>query len=77
MGKIADSLASRVSGVSVSSNGTVTITTEHPLQALNDLVGEYSAITGPLGVRMCYSAAREMLERHPEVSIDAFRALVG
>jgi hypothetical protein len=74
MGDVAIAMAKRVSGVEISAAGDVTLNGD-AAQLVNAIVGEYSSVTGPLGVRMCFNAARPALSRHADVTIDAFASV--
>lgn len=71
IGKVAISLASSVEGLEIDASGGARITGD-PVATIEGLVNQYSSLTGPLGVRLCYSAARPELARHPEVSVPIF-----
>lgn len=70
IGNVAYSMADKVPGLDASP-GSVRITGD-PETVLDALVKEYSAITGPLGVRMCFQSAQDALSRHPEVKVASF-----
>jgi hypothetical protein len=71
VGQVAIQLAQKAPGVSVDAEGNATITGDGAA-AIDALVKEYSAITGQLGVRMCYQAAEPALKRHPDVTVPSF-----
>lgn len=72
MGEVAWKLAARVPGVRVDDE-QVQVTGD-PTDVIEGLVAEFSQITGPLGVRLCYTSAKAMLSRHPEMRIPSFMA---
>lgn len=74
MGKVAVSMAAKVLGKDVPEDGTVDIG-DQGVEAIEGLVTEFSSITGPLGVRMCYTTAKPVLDAHPDVSIPSFAHL--
>jgi hypothetical protein len=74
MGKVAVTMAAKVLGHGVPEDGTIEVGTMGA-DAINGLVQEYSSITGPLGVRMCHTAARPVLDAHPGVEIPVFAHL--
>lgn len=74
MGHVALKLAEKVPNLSVDDAGAPKITGDGS-QTVDALVREYSSITGPLGVRMCFNAAKPVLDRHGEVSIPSFAGL--
>ena len=71
MGDVAISLAQAVAGLNVAPTGAATVSGDGN-QVLEQLVGQYSAITGPLGVRMCHTVAKAELAAHPDVTVPAF-----
>lgn len=71
IGPVAITLASKVPGVSVGDEGRASVSGDGAT-VIDALVREYSTLTGPLGVRMCFQAAKSELSRHPEVSIPSF-----
>lgn len=74
VGKAAFKLATRVKGLSVArGSGTPRIDAPDVGRVLDDLVHEYSAITGAVGIRMCFMAAATILRDHPELDVPAFR----
>lgn len=74
MGNVAYALANRVPGLSVEPGGVPSLNGDGPAM-IEQLVAEYSTITGQLGVRMCYGAAKPLLTSHPELQIPAFASL--
>jgi hypothetical protein len=69
-------MAGRAAGVEVSENGGITISGD-PIMAIEGLVKEYSQLTGPLGIRMCYNSARDILESSGDLDIPSFRSIRG
>lgn len=72
MGAVAYKLANEVPGLTVEEGGRPSISGSGP-EAIDALVKQYSSITGPLGVRMCYSHAQAAIQRH-EITVPAFAA---
>lgn len=70
MGGVAYKLANEVAGLTVAEGGRPTISGDGA-EVIDALVRQYSSITGPLGVRMCYSHAQAALRRHA-VTVPAF-----
>jgi hypothetical protein len=73
VGDAAYKLASRVHGLNVHKDGTVTLQGDE-IEILDQLVREYSAITGPIGARICYMAAAPILRQNPDLKIPALAA---
>lgn len=74
IGPVAIALARKVDGLDVTDDGTATIRGDG-VKAIESLVREYSALTGQLGVRMCFNAAQPALRQHPSVEIPSFATL--
>lgn len=74
VGDVAYSLGRRVTGLEIADDGRISIVGNGP-QVVTALVNEYSAITGPLGVRMCFNAAQPVMDRHGVRDIPAFASL--
>lgn len=74
MGAVAVKMASSALGSNVPEEGMVDLG-ERGVAGIEALVKHYSEITGPLGVRMCFSAAKPALDKHPDVSIPIFQPL--
>lgn len=73
MGAVAIKLASKALGRDVADSTPVTVTGVG-VDDIERLIKEYSSITGPLGVRMCFSAAQPALKKHPDVEVPSFKA---
>lgn len=76
IGAVAVTLARKVPGVEVDASGATKIAGDG-VAAIEALVSEYSTLTGQLGVRMCFNAAKDALAEHPEVTIPSFASLAG
>jgi hypothetical protein len=76
IGKVALSLAGKVPGVTVDDTGHVTIDGDG-VSAIEGLVRQYSALTGQLGVRMCYTSAKSALESNPSVVVPSFASFAA
>ena len=74
MGGVALDLAQTVDGLLVDGSGNATVSGDGNA-VLDKLVGQYSAITGPLGVRMCHTVAKQALVQNPDVQVPAFAGL--
>lgn len=74
MGHVAIKLAEKVPSISFDDAGTPSINGDG-VSAVDALVREYSSITGPLGVRMCFNAAKPVLDQHADVKIPSFTSL--
>ncbi len=59
--------ACNVQGLQVDELGKVSKMPENINQALADLVGQYKALSGPVGLSNCKQAASEWLNTHPSV----------
>jgi len=71
MGVIALTMAAKVPGLTYVQGAGVRISGDG-LDTLEKLVGEFAAVTGPLGARMCYMSAKPLLDRYPGVKVVAF-----
>lgn len=74
MGPVAVNLAQRVPGITIDAGGDVSVAGDG-ITAIEHLVQQYSSVTGKLGVRMCFQAARPVLDRYPDVAIPSFADL--
>jgi hypothetical protein len=74
MGNVAVSLARKVADVTVADTGDTTVAGNGDV-AIENIVKEYSSLTGNLGVRMCFDFAKDELQRNPGVNVPSFSAL--
>lgn len=65
----AQDTARGVAGITVSPDGGAIALGAPTIDAL---VKKFSAVSGPLGERICFMAAKPVLDRNPGVSIPAF-----
>jgi hypothetical protein len=70
VGDAAFKLAGRVRGLKVKAGEPPQIDGSE-IEVLDRLVRQYSAITGPIGARICYMSAVPVLRQHPELQIPA------
>ena len=71
MGAVAYTMAQKVPGLAYA-QGTGAKISGDGISTLDKLVGEFAAVTGPLGARMCYMSARPVLDKYPAVKVPAF-----
>ena len=74
VGKAAWKVAKRVRSLSVARDQRITIASGvDDADVIEQLVREFTVITGELGARMCFMSAADILRMHPELDIPSFR----
>jgi hypothetical protein len=72
MGAAAQAIASKVTGLEYIAGTGARISSANPTDVIEALVQEFSRITGPLGMRLCWMSAQGVLQQHPDIRIPSF-----
>ena len=76
VGDLAYTLASQVSGLVVHFGELPTVHGDE-VTVLDALVCEYAAVSGVIGPRLCFTAARPALKKYPHLILPSFVALTA